>query len=158
MESDSADINPGDDPAGAKRDHRLNKSKVHSEIRSIALNAPVTDVYRHSCRFEQLPQFIESLINIHKIDDTHFWLTTSHSSGQRRIMLQIVLRVPERRIAWQASCSEFSQGVILFEALTEGQTEVTVKLRSTLEPTTLGQVTREYLTNFKQFVEQRALF
>jgi uncharacterized membrane protein len=131
---------------------------VHSEIRSITLNAPVTDVYGHSCRFEQLPQFIESLVDIQKIDETHFWLTTSQSSGQRRIMLQIVLRVPERRIAWQASCTEFSQGVIVFEPLTQNKTEITLKLRSTIQPAILGQAARDYLINFKQFVEQKTLF
>ena len=154
MESGSAD-NPGDEPLGAKRDHRLNKSKVHSVVRSIALNAPVTNVYKHSCRFEQLPRFIGSLINVQKVDDTHFWLTTSDGSGQQRIMLQIVLRVPERRIAWQASCNEFSQGVILFEPLSQNKTEITLKLRSTIGPAMLAQTTRDYLINFKQFVEQK---
>jgi uncharacterized membrane protein len=155
MESDGADINPSEEPSRAQRDHRLNKSKVHSETRSIALNAPITDVYEHSCRFEHLPQFIESLVNIQEIDDTHFWLTTSHSSGQQKIMLQIVLRVPERRIAWQAGCSEFSQGVILFEPLNQNRTQVTLKLRSTIEPATLSRATRDYLVHFKEFVEQR---
>ena len=155
MVSDSADINPSEEPSGAKRDRRLKKSTAHSETRSIALNAPVTDVYRHCCHFEELPQFIESLINIEKVDDTHFWLTTSDDSGQRKIMLQIVLRVPERRIAWQASCSEFSQGVILFEPLNRSRTEITLKLRSTIEPATLGRAAREYLINFKQFVERK---
>ena len=154
MESGSAD-NPGDEPLGAKREHRLNRSKVHSVVRSVALNAPVTDVYEHCCRFEQLPQFIESLTDVEKIDDTHFWLTTSDGSGERRIMLQLVLRVPERRIAWQASCSEFSQGVILFEPLSQNKTEITLKLRSTIELATLAQATRDYLINFKQFVEQK---
>jgi uncharacterized membrane protein len=157
MESGSAD-NPGDEPLGAKRDHRLNKSKMHSVVRSIALNAPVTDVYEHCCRFEQLPQFIESLINVEKVDDTHFWLTTSDGSGQRRIMLQLVLRVPERRIAWQASCSEVSQGVILFEPLSQNKTEITLKVRSAIQPAMLAQATRDYLINFKQFVEQQRLF
>ena len=124
-------------------------------VRSIALNAPVTDVYEHCCRFEQLPQFIESLINLQKVDDTHFWLTTSDVGGQRRTMLHIVLRVPERRIAWQANCNEFSQGVIVFEPLNQNRTEITVKLRSTIEPATLTQATRDYLINFKQFVEQK---
>ena len=157
MESGSAD-NPSDEPLGAKRDHRPSKSKVHSVVRSIALNAPVTDVYKHCCRFEHLSHFIESLINVQKVDDTHFWLTTSDVSGQRRTMLQIVLRVPERRIAWQASCNEFSQGVILFEPLSQNKTEITLKLRSTIEPAMLAQTTRDYLINFKQFVEQKTPF
>ena len=157
MGSDGADINPAAEPAGPKRDHRPNKSDAHSETGSIVLNAPVTGVYGHCCRFEQLPQFIKSLHSAQKIDDTHFWLTTFEESNQRRIILQIVLRVPERRIVWQASCSEFSQGVILFEPLTVDRTEVTVKLRSTIEPPRLAQLTHEYLTNFKQFVEGQML-
>jgi uncharacterized membrane protein len=157
MESDSADTNPSDEPSGAKRDYRLNKSKVHSETRSIALNAPVAAVYEHCCRFEQLPQFIESLVNIQKIDDTNFWLTTSHSSEPRRIRLQIVLRVPERRIAWQANCTEFSQGVIVFEPLSQNKTEITLKLRSAIEQEVLARAARDYLIKFKQFVEWKTL-
>ena len=155
MESDSADTNPAHEPSRAQREHRLNKSQVYSETRSIALSASVTEVYENLCRFEQLPRFIDSLVNIQKIDDTNFWLTTAHSDGPRRIRLQIVLRVPERRIAWQAGCSEFSQGVILFEPLSQSRTQVTLKLRSTTEPAMLAQTTRDYLINFKQFVEQR---
>jgi len=153
MEPDDADTNPDAELTGPKRDSRPNNSDVHSETESIVLNAPVTGVYRCCCRFEQLPQFIKALSTAQKIDDTHFWLTAFEGSEQQRIILQIVLREPERRIAWQASGSEFSQGVILFEPLTVHRTEVTVKLRSTIEPAMLAQLTREYLANFKQFVE-----
>jgi len=125
----------------------------NSETKSIVLNVPITEAYGHCCRFERLPRFIKYLRRVDKIDDTHFCLTTFEGSKQPGVILQIVLRVPERRIAWQASCSECSQGVILFESLTEDRTEITVKLRSTLEPATLAQLAREYLTNFKQFVE-----
>jgi uncharacterized membrane protein len=138
---------------GSGVNNRRNKSAGRSETGSIVLNAPVAVVYGHCCRFEQLPQFIKSLRGAEKIDDTHFWLTTFEGSEQRRIILQIVLRVPELRIAWQASCNEFPQGVIQFDPLTVHRTEVTVKLRSTIESAMLAQLTRKYLTNFKQFVE-----
>jgi uncharacterized membrane protein len=151
MESDAG-------PTGPKPDDRLNRSGVHSETGSIILNAPITDVYGHCRRVEQLPRFIKSLHKVEKIDSTHFWLTTFEGSDQRRILLQIVLRVPERRIAWQTNCSEFPQGVILFEPLTDHRTEITVKLRSTIEPAMLGHLAGEYLTNFKQLIEQQTLF
>jgi uncharacterized membrane protein len=61
MASDGADSNPAAKLAGLQRDNRPNKSDVHSETGSIVLNAPVTDVYGHCCRFEQLPRFIKSL-------------------------------------------------------------------------------------------------
>ena len=156
--SNGVDTDAGSESAGANRDSRPNKSDTHFETGSIVLNAPVTDVYGHCCRFQEFPRFLKSLPRVEKIDDTHFWLTTFERSEQRRIILQIVLRVPERRIAWQASCSEFPQGVVLFEPLTEDKTEVTVKVRSTLEPATLAQLMRESLSNFKQFVERQALF
>jgi uncharacterized membrane protein len=157
MEPDGGDTNPGAEPTGSKRNNRPNRSAGRSETGSIVLNAPVAVVYGHGCRFEQLPRFIRSLRGVVKIDDTHFCLTTFERSKQPGIILQIVLRVPERRIAWQASCRECSQGVILFEPLTEARTEITVKLRSTIEPATLAQLTHECLTNFKQLVEGQTL-
>jgi uncharacterized membrane protein len=68
--------------------------------------------------------------------------------------LQIVLRIPERRIAWQAMVDNFPRGVILFEPLSNQSTEITVRLRSSLEAEKLAKVTREYLTNFKRVVEE----
>jgi uncharacterized membrane protein len=157
MEPDGGDTNPGAEPAGSKRNNRPNKSTGRSETGSIVLNAPVAVVYGHCCRFEQLPRFIKSLRSVVKIEDTHFCLTTFERSKQPGIILHIVLRVPERRIAWQASSSEFPRGVIQFEPLTEHRTEITVKLRSIIEPAMLAQLTREYLANFKQFVEGQTL-
>jgi uncharacterized membrane protein len=154
MEPDGGVTNPGAEPTGRNRDDR---SHAHSETKSIVLNVPITDAYGHCCSFEKLPRFIKYLRRVDKIDDTHFCLTTFERSKQPGVILQIVLRVPERRIAWQASCSEFPQGVIQFEPLTEHRTEITVKLRSTLEPAALAQLAREYLTNFKQFVEGQTL-
>ena len=154
MDPDGGDTNPGVEPTGRNRDDR---SYAHSETKSIVLNVPITDAYGHCCRFEKLPRFIKSLRSVVKIDDTHFCLTTFERSKQPGIILQIVLRVPERRIAWQASSSEFPQGVIQFEPLTEHRTEITVKLRSIIEPAMLAQLTREYLANFKQFVEGQTL-
>jgi hypothetical protein len=43
----------------------------------------------------------------------------------------------------------------LFEPLSDRRTEITVKLRSRIEPATLARVTREYLMSFKRFVEQQ---
>jgi uncharacterized membrane protein len=153
MESNAADSDPAAELAGPKRDDRSNKSDAHSETESIVLNVPVTNVYGHCCRLEQLPLFIKSLRNVQRIDDTHFRLTTFKGSEQQRIIVQIVLRVPERRIAWQASCSELPLGVILFDPLTEDRTEITIKLLSTIEPAMLSQLTQECLANFKQLVE-----
>jgi uncharacterized membrane protein len=43
---------------------------AHSETDSIVLNAPVADAYSYCSRFEELPQFITSLRDVQKIDET----------------------------------------------------------------------------------------
>ena len=143
MEPDAADITPA-------------PLYVHSEIDSIVLNAAVADVYACCSRFEELPRFITSLRDVQKIDETHFSFTSLLDSEEQKTVLRIVLRVPERRIAWQAISDNFPRGVVLFEPLSDRTTEITVKLRSTIEPATLAKVTRDYLTNFKRFVEAAA--
>ncbi len=114
----------------------------------------MADVYACCSRFEELPRFITSLQDVQKIDETHFSFTSLLDGKEYRTVLQIVLRVPERRIAWQAMTNSFPRGVILFEPLSARTTEITVKLQSSIEPAKLAQTTRDYLTNFKRVVEE----
>jgi uncharacterized membrane protein len=152
MEPNAADITPTDPkPNDAQPDAESALFDAHRELQSIVVNAPVADVYGYRYRFEELPRFITSLRHVQKIDETHFSFT---SLLEEKTVLQIVLRVPERRIVWQVISDKFPRGVVLFEPVSDRATEITVKLRSSIEPVTLAKVTREYLTNFKQFVER----
>jgi uncharacterized membrane protein len=155
MEPDAADINPtGRQPNKRKKEIVSAPFDAHCEIDSIVLNAPVADVYACCSRFEELPRFITSLRDVQKVDETHFSLTSVIGGEEQRTVLQIVLRVPERRIAWQAISDNFPRGVVLFEPLSDRTTEITVRLRSSIESAMLAKVTREYLTNFKRVVER----
>src|SRR6202022_2834181 len=158
MEPDAADITPaGRQPNRSKKEAQSAPLDAHSKIDSIVLNAPVADVYAYCSRFEELPRFITSLRDVQKIDETHFSFTSLLDSEEQKTVSRIVLRVPERRIAWQAISDNFPRGVVLFEPLSDRTTEITVKLRSSIEPATLAKVTRDYLTNFKRFVEAAAI-
>jgi uncharacterized membrane protein len=153
MEPDAADITPaGRQPNRSKKE--AESLDVQSEIDSIVLNAPVADVYAYCARFEELPRFITSLRDVQKIDETHFSFTSLLDGKEYRAVVQIVLRIPERRIAWQAMSDNFPRGVVLFEPLSNRTTEITVRLRSSIEPATLTKMTRDYLTNFKRVVER----
>jgi uncharacterized membrane protein len=125
---------------------------VHSKIDSIVLNAPVADVYAYCSRFEELPRFITSLRDVQKIDETHFSFTSLLDSEEQKTVLRIVLRVPERRIAWQAISDNFPRGVVLFEPLSDRTTEIHGEVA--IEHRTGNALTRDYLTNFKRVVEQ----
>jgi len=155
MEPDAADINPtGRQPNKRKKETEFAPFDAHCEIDSIVLNAPVAHVYDCCSRFEELPRFMPSLRDVQKVDETHFSFTSLIDGEEHQTVLQIVLRVPERRIAWQAISDNFPRGVVLFEPLSDRTTEITVKLRSSIEPATLAKVTRDYLTNFKRVVEE----
>ena len=150
MESDAPEIGPSGRPRRDQKETEL----AHSEAKSIILEVPVRDAYACCCQIEELPRFIRSLRDVQKIDDTHFLLTSMIDDEQRRTVLQIILRVPERRLVWQAVSDYFPRGVIVFEPLSDRKTEITVKLRSNIEPAALAQATTDYLTSFKQFMEQ----
>jgi len=155
MESDANNVSPTDrQPRRRKKEIESAPFNMHSEIDSIVLNAPVADVYACCSRFEELPRFITSLRDVRKIDETHFSFTSLVDGGAETTVLQIVLRVPERRIAWQAMSDSFPRGVIVFEPICNQRTEITVRLRSSIKPEKLAKVTREYLTNFKRVVEE----
>jgi uncharacterized membrane protein len=157
MEPDAADTTPtGRQPNRPEKESKSAPLYAHSEIDSIVLNAPVADVYAYCSRFEELPRFITSLRDVQKIDETHFSFTSLLAGKEYRTVLQIVLRIPERRIAWQAMPDNFPRGVVLFEPLSNRTTEITVRLRSSIESATLAKATRDYLTNFKRVVERES--
>ena len=155
MEPEAADITPaGRQPNRSKKEAESVPLDAQSEIDSIVLNAPVADVYVYCSRFEELPRFITSLRDVQIIDETHFSFTSLLDGKEYRTVVQIVLRIPERRIVWQAMPDNFPRGVVLFEPLSNHTTEITVRLRSSIESATLTKMTRDYLTNFKRVVEQ----
>jgi uncharacterized membrane protein len=128
---------------------------VNADRHSIVVNAPAAELYRHCLRFENLPQFISSITNIEKISDTCFTCTSIINGEQVRSSVEIIMRVPDRRIAWHAVSDNFRVGVVSFDPLPNRATRVTVKVRSIIEPVMLIGALRGYLANFKQFAEQR---
>ena len=65
----------------------------------------------------------------------------------------IMMRVPDRRIAWQAVSDHFPVGVVSLDRLSHGATRVSVKVRSIIEPMILTGALRHYLRNFKVYIE-----
>jgi len=129
---------------------------VNADCQSIVVNTPVAEVYRRCLRFEEFPRFITSIKNIDRIDGTGFSCTSIINGEKVTSKVKIIMRVPDRRIAWQAVSDNFRVGVVFFEPLLGRATRVTVKVRSIIEPVMLTGALRDYLTNFKRFVEQKA--
>jgi uncharacterized membrane protein len=134
---------------------RPNFVDMNSDSQSIVMNAPAAEVYGCCLRFEELPRFITSITKVDRIDDTRFSCTSIINGEEVTSQVQIIMRVPDRRIAWQAVSDNFRVGVIFFDPLFGGTTKVNVKVRSIVEPMMLTGALRRYLRNFKVYVESR---
>jgi uncharacterized membrane protein len=132
---------------------RPNFIDVNTDSQSIVVNAPAAEVYQCCLRFENLPSFITSITKVDRIDDTRFSCTSIINGGEVISQVQIIMRVPDRRIAWQAASDNFRVGVVFFDPLFRGTTKVNVKVRSIVEPQMLARALRRDLRNFKVYVE-----
>ena len=126
---------------------------VNPDFQSIVVNAPAAEVYRRLLRLEELPQFITSITKIDTINHTRFSCTSIINGEEVKGDVLIMMRVPDRRIAWQAVSDHFRVGVVFLDPLLSDATRVSVKVRSIIEPVILTGVLRHYLRNFKVYVE-----
>ena len=126
---------------------------VNADYQSIVVNAPAPEIYRWLLRFEDLPRFLTSISKIDNVSTNGFSCTSIINGEEIKSDVLIIMRVPDRRIAWQAVSENFRVGVIFLDPLPGGTTKVTVKVRSIIEPLMLTGALREYLRNFKQLVE-----
>jgi uncharacterized membrane protein len=129
---------------------------VNADCQSVVVNASAAEIYRRCLRFEDLPRFIASIRTVGRIDETGLSCTSIINGEEVTSEIKIIMRVPDRRIAWQAVSDHFRVGVVLLDPLDDDTTRVTVKVRSIIEPVMLTGALRSYLSNFKRFVEGKA--
>lgn len=130
---------------------------VNTDLQSIVINAPASTIYERLLRFEDLPRFLTSVTKVDNIRANGFSSTSIINGEEIRSDVLIMMRVPDRRIAWQAVSQHFRVGVIFLDPVLGGSTKVTVKIRSIIEPVMLTGALRRYLRNFKEFIEQSPL-
>ena len=126
---------------------------LNAARRSIVVKVPVERAYQQWARVEDLPKFITPLRNVGKIDNTQFSYTWHPDGEERQGVFHIVLQIPCRRIAWRMLSDPLMTGVVSFEPRSKQETEVTLKIRSVLDPAKLSLTLEEYLGNFKRLVE-----
>jgi uncharacterized membrane protein len=126
---------------------------------SIAINAPVGAVYKRWLAFEDYPKFISVIKRVQKLDKNHFVASLAFNGKQYEATLEIMLRVPERRLAWRTISNSHAQdhlaaGVVSFASLSDHSTRVSLKLTSSFGGDLPNRVDK-YLRNFKRLIEKR---
>jgi uncharacterized membrane protein len=135
-----------------------NRPRIDTAEGSIAVNAPVAAVYKRWLAFEDYPKFITAIKRVRKLDANHFVALFGSSGTQYEATLEIVLRVPERRLAWRTISNghthdHLAAGVVSFASLSDHGTRVTLKLTSNFGGAVSNRVDK-YLRNFKRLIEE----
>ena len=137
------------------------KPKMSTAQGSILVKAPIGSVYRRWLRFEDSPQFTTAVKEVEKLDANHFSMAVTCNGKRMEGVLEIMLRVPERRLAWRlvagkSRCDHIATGVTSFTSQTDRSTRVNLKVSSPRVGDDLSDRVHQYLRNFKRLVEDRA--
>src|SRR5437667_7967319 len=105
---------------------------------SILVQAPIGNVYRQWVRFEDFPKFITAIKEVQKVDANHFSISVAYDGKRRERVLEIMLRVPERRLAWrvlarESSSDHLATGVVSFTEPSEQSTRVSLQINTNFD-------------------------
>jgi uncharacterized membrane protein len=124
---------------------------------SIVVRAPVAAVYKHWLEFENYPKFITAIKRVRRLDENHFSALLALDNERYEAVLEIMLRVRERRLAWRTISNgqgrdHFAAGAVSFSSRPDQSTCVDFKLTSSFG----GAISRRidiYLHKFKALTE-----
>ncbi|CAI8924605.1 SRPBCC family protein [Methylocaldum szegediense] len=132
--------------------------------KSIEVNVPVKVAYNQWTQFEDFPNFMENLVEVRQIDDSHVHWHAEIAGKHKEWDTEIVEQIPDQRIAWRSMAGSENQGVVTFEPIATDRTRVSVDIE--YQPETamekvgamLGMVSSNVekdLQNFRDFIESR---
>jgi len=134
-------------------------------IETIDVDVPVRTAYDQWTQFESFPHFLDEVVSITQVDDTHLHWTVKVGGAEREFDTVVTEQHPDERVAWTSTGGDTSHaGVVTFHKLDEDRTRVTVQIdwepEGVLE--SLGALVgagthavKKDLRNFKEFIEGR---
>ena len=134
-------------------------------IETVDVNVPVSVAYNQWTQFESFPHFLDEVVSITQIDDTHNHWVVNVGGAEREFDAEITEQHPDERVAWRSVGGETEHaGVVTFHKLDENTTRVTAQIdwdpQGLLEK--LGSLVgagshavKKDLDNFKKFIEGR---
>ncbi len=132
---------------------------------SMEVNAPARTVYDQLTRFEHYPHFMDDVIAVRQLDDTHLHWHSRAGNLDREWDAEITEQVPERGIAWRHNNMPHYTGRIELQALAPERTRITVSVDCEQGEQLLAQHgdaeravaerAEKGLARFKKFIEDR---
>lgn len=96
---------------------------------TVTVQAPIAVAFERWNRVEDYPQFMEGVREIAWIDEKRFSLKSEHEGQLYVSLCELILKIPDRRMAWRTLEGPDSSGVVCFQNAGHGRTEVTLKMR-----------------------------
>jgi uncharacterized membrane protein len=131
---------------------------------SIDVDVPVRTAYDQWTQFEEFPVFMEGVVEIRQVDDTHLHWRTKVAGREKDFDAVITEQTPDERIAWTSQAGPEHAGVVTFHRLGDAQTRVMVQMDYEPEGPAekagdlFGLVKRRVkgdLQRFKELIERR---
>jgi uncharacterized membrane protein len=132
--------------------------------KSITVNVPVHAAYDQWTQFETFPQFMEGVKEVRQKDDTHLHWKAEIGGKNEEWEAEITEQVPDRKIAWRSTSGAPNAGMVMFQPMSEGSTQVKLHLEAEPRSATekvggaVGLLDRQVnsdLEKFKEFIEKR---
>ncbi len=134
-------------------------------IETIDVDVPVSTAYNQWTQFETFPSFLDEVVSITQIDDTHLHWKVNVGGAEREFDAEVTEQHPDERVAWRSTGGETEHaGVVTFHKLTDTTSRVTAQID--WEPEGLlekvgslvgagSHAVKKDLKNFKEFIESR---
>lgn len=128
--------------------------------KSVEVSVPVRVAYDKWTQFEEFPRFMEGVERVVQLDDKHLRWTASIAGKQKDWEAEIVDQTPDTRIAWKSTQGAENAGAVLFEALGQDRTRLTLRMDAAPDGLietagdALGFLQRQVEGDLKRFKEQ----
>lgn len=132
--------------------------------KSIEVNVPVNTAYNQWTQFEEFPKFMEGIVEIRQLDDTHLVWCAEIAGKRKEWNAEITEQIPDKRIAWRSTTGAANAGVVTFHYVEPTVTRIMVQMDYDPEGVTenvgdaLGVFSHRVsgdLDRFKEFIEGR---
>src|SRR5688500_18795275 len=126
---------------------------------SVEVDVPVSTAYNQWTQFEDFPEFMQDVIEVRQIDDTHLHWRARIAGKEEEWDAESTNQLPDRGIAWRSTSGPPSSGAVTFTRVAETRTKVTLRMsyqpRNALEKVgdALGAVKLETSSNLHRFAD-----
>jgi uncharacterized membrane protein len=144
-----------------RKSHDSGKSTMEE---SIEVNVPVSAAYNQWTQFEDFPKFMEGVLEVNQVDDTHLHWRAKIAGKEEEWDAEITEQVPDKRIAWHSTSGAENSGVVSFHKISDSKTRIMLQIDYTPQDTVeevgdaMGAIrmrTRGDLERFKKFIEEQ---